>query len=133
MIETLYRAKTPSAHAVAERYYELAIGEETGDQLGYFVRETECWWDPVTKRNVRVQYTLSPQGGFSTIEEARARYELQKISRALRGFVHCFSPRYDAKKAAPYTRVVIPVEAVREKVGAARSRAESAAPEQQQG
>ena len=134
MVETLYRTKTPIAHQLAERCYELALGEEPReDQAGYFVRETECWRDPITQQTVRVQYTLSPEGGFLTIEEARARYDLQKISRALRGFVHCFTPRYDPKKPAPYTRVVIPAGTVREQKEPVSAAGESAMSGQQQG
>ncbi len=45
MVETLYRRKSPET-AWHEEYFELTMGEETvDDQLGYFVRETQCWWD----------------------------------------------------------------------------------------
>lgn len=108
MIETLYKTKNPEASAGVEQYFELAMGEETVDgQLGYFVRETHCWWDAVAKRTVRVQYTLSPRGGFATEDEAHERFKLQRTSRAQRGFVHCFVPRYEATKKSQYVRIEI--------------------------
>ena len=107
MIETLYRRKSPET-AWHEEYFELTMGEETvDDQLGYFVRETQCWWDVAGKRAVRVQYTLSPRGGFATQEEAYERYELQRTTRARRGFVHSFAPRYHAAGRCKYLRIEI--------------------------
>jgi len=108
MIETLYRTRTPHASAWREDCFELSIGEQTVDgQRGYFVRETQCWWDVTAKRTVRVQYTLSPREGFLTIEEARARYEQQRMSRALRGFIHSFTPCYDTASKHKYLRIEI--------------------------
>lgn len=108
MIETLYRRKSPET-AWHEEYFELTMGEETvDDQLGYFVRETQCWWDAAGKRTVRVQYTLSPRGGFATAEEAHERYELQRATRAQLGFVHSFAPRYHAAGRCRYERIEIP-------------------------
>jgi hypothetical protein len=107
-IETLYRRKSPET-AWHEEYFELTMGEQTvDDQLGYFVRETQCWWDAAGKRTVRVQYTLSPRGGFATLEEAHERYELQRATRARRGFVHSFAPRYHAAGRYKYVRIEIP-------------------------
>jgi len=107
MIETLYRRKSPET-AWHEEYFELTMGEETvDDQLGYFVRETQCWWDVAAKRTVRVQYTLSPRGGFATMEEAHERYELRRTTRARRGFVHSFAPRYHAAGRCKYVRIEI--------------------------
>jgi len=107
MIETLYRRKSPET-AWQEEYFELTMGEETvNDQLGYFVRETQCWWDVAGKRTVRVQYTLSPHGGFATQEEAHERYELQRTNRARRGFVHSFAPRYHAAGRCKYVRIEV--------------------------
>jgi len=107
MIESLYRRKSPET-AWHEEYFELTMGEETvDDQLGYFVRETQCWWDVAGKRTVRVQYTLSPRGGFATMEEAHQRYELQRTTRARRGFVHSFAPRYHATGRCKYVRIEV--------------------------
>jgi hypothetical protein len=62
-----------------------------------------------------VQYTLSPRGGFASVEEAHERYKLQRITRAQRGFVHSFAPRYEATKKSKYVRVeVTPQEAKNE-------------------
>jgi hypothetical protein len=110
MIETLYKTKTPKATVWMEQCFELSMGEVTvNGQLGYFVRETHCWWDTATKREVRVQYTLSPKGGFATMEEAYIRYELQRMNRAQRGFVHSYAPRYETAQRCKYARVEIPV------------------------
>jgi hypothetical protein len=116
MIETLYKTKVPQTTDWRDQFFELALGEQTVDgQPGYFVRETQCWWDAAAQRTVRVQYTFSPREGFLTIEEARACYDLHRINRARRGFVHSFTPRYDAAKKHRYVLIQIPVE-VREDV-----------------
>jgi hypothetical protein len=111
MIETLYKTKVPQTTDWRDQFFELALGEQTVDgQPGYFVRETQCWWDAAAQRTVRVQYTISPREGFLTIEEARACYDLHRIHRARRGFVHSFTPRYDAAKKHRYVLIQIPVE-----------------------
>jgi len=111
MKESLYRTKTPQALPWIEQCFELQMGKETlNDQTGYFVRETHCWLDPAAKRSVRIQYTLSPRGGFATIEEAQSRYDSQKTFRARRGFVHCFAPSYQSTKKHRYVRIEIPAE-----------------------
>ena len=108
MIETLYKTKTPRPAAWRQEFFELTLGEQTVDgQLGYFVRETQCWWDGTTDRILRVQYTLSPREGFANIEEAQARYQQQRIDRARRGFVHSFTPRYDSTKKNKYVLIEI--------------------------
>jgi hypothetical protein len=105
-METLYKTKNPEASAWVEQYFELTMEEETVDgRVGYFVRETHCWWDAAAKRTVRVQYTLSPRGGFATVEEAHERYKLQRTTRAQRGFVHSFVPRYETTKRHKYKRI----------------------------
>ena len=97
LIETLYKTKIPETTAWAAHFFELALGQETIDgQLGYFVRETQCRWDDALKYTVRIQYTLSPRGGFATIEEAHEIYKQQRTARAQRGFVHCYAPNYEA-------------------------------------
>jgi hypothetical protein len=106
MIETLYKTKTPKPTPWRQEFFELSLGEQTVDgQLGYFVRETHCWWDGAADRTLRVQYTLSPREGFATIEEAQARYQLQRTERARRGFVHSFIPCYDATKKNRYVLI----------------------------
>jgi hypothetical protein len=52
-----------------------------------------------------VQYTLSPREGFATLEEALAQYELRRMDRARRGFVHSFTPRYDSTKKNKYVLI----------------------------
>ena len=106
MIETLYKTKTPQLTAWRQEFFELSLGEQTVDgQLGYFVRETHCWWNGITTPALRVEYTLSPREGFATLEQALARYELQRIDRARRGFVHSFTPRYDSTKKSKYVLI----------------------------
>jgi hypothetical protein len=109
MIETLYRTNMPKPSNASEQYFELSWGEQTVDgRRGYFVRETHCWWGEATKRIVRVQYTLSPRTGFATVEEATDRYNRQRIERARRGFMHSFTPRWDASQRSKYVRIDIP-------------------------
>jgi len=97
LVETLYKTKIPETTAWVDHFFELTLGEETIDgKPRYFVRETHCRWDAVAQYIVRVQYTLSPRGGFPTIEEAHERYKQQRMARAQRGFVHCYAPNYEA-------------------------------------
>jgi len=111
VIETLYKKKVPDTTDWRDAFFELALGEQTVDgQPGYFVRETQCWWDATSQRTVRVQYTLSPRQGFITIEEARACYDSCRVSRARRGFIHSFTPRYESTKKHKYELIQIPAE-----------------------
>jgi hypothetical protein len=106
MIETLYKTKTLQLTPWRQEFFELSLGEQTVDgQVGYFVRETQCWWDGTTNRPLRIQYTLSPRKGFATREEAEARYQWQRVNRARRGFVHSFTPRYDPTKKYKYVLI----------------------------
>lgn len=106
IIETLYKTKTLQKTAWRQEFFELSLGEQTVDgKLGYYVRETQCWWDGIANRTLRVQYTLSPREGFATIEEAQARYQSQRSDRARRGFVHSFTPRYDSAKKSRYALI----------------------------
>ena len=106
MIETLYRTKTLQLIPWRQEFFELSLGEQTvNGQVGYFVRETQCWWDGITNHPLRIQYTLSPREGFATREEAEARYQLQRVNRARRGFVHSFTPRYDSTKKYKYVLI----------------------------
>ena len=106
MIETLYKTKTLRATPWRQEFFELSLGEQTVDgQVRYFVRETQCWWDGIANRTLRVQYTLSPREGFATIEEAEARYQLQRTHRSLRGFIHSFTPRNDPTTKHKYALI----------------------------
>jgi hypothetical protein len=117
MMETVYKTKVPQTTDWRDQFFELSLGEQTVDgQHGYFVRETQCWWDASAQRIVRVQYTLSPREGFMTIEEARVCYESRKLNRARRGFIHSFTPRYDATKKNRYLLVEVPEEAKKEEL-----------------
>jgi len=114
MIETLYKRKAPLPTTWREEFFELTMGEQEVDgQAGYFVRETQCWWDARAQRTVRVQYTHSPREGFLTIGEARQCYQLLRMNRARRGFVHSFSPCYEPDKRNKY--ILIETEAKSEK------------------
>jgi hypothetical protein len=111
LIETLYKTKVPETSVYAGAHFELTIREETIDgRLVYFVYETECRWIEAAKYTVRVQYTLSPRGGFPTIEEAHERYKLQRTTRARSGFVHSYAPSYDAEKHRRYARIEVAAE-----------------------
>jgi hypothetical protein len=115
MVETLYKTRFLKPTAWRQEFFELTIGEQTVDgQLAYFVRETQCWWDGIANRTLRVQYSLSPRKGFATIEEAQARYQLQRMVRARRGFVHAFNPCYDSTKKNRYVLIEIAAQAAEE-------------------
>jgi len=115
MIETLYKTKILKPTAWRQEFFELTLEEQTVDgQPGYLVRETQCWWDGAADRTLRVQYTLSPREGFATIGEAQARYQLQRMVRARRGFVHSFTPRYDSTKKHKYVLIEIARRAAEE-------------------
>ena len=117
MIETLYKQKIPAETDWHDPYYELALGEQTVNrQIGYFVRETQCWWDATKQRTVRVQYTISPRQGFMTIEEARACYDSRRIGLARRGLVHSYTPRYDAAKKNKYALIQFPANPQKEEL-----------------
>jgi hypothetical protein len=114
-VETLYKTKVPQTTDWRDQCFELSLGEQKVDgQRGYFVRETQCWWDATAQRTVRVQFTLSPREGFVTLEEAQACYQSRKIDRARRGFVHSFAPRYDANKKNRYVLIETPEVVKRE-------------------
>ena len=113
MIETLYKSKSPEVQVHAHQHFELTMGEETiNDQLVYFVRETHCWFDSAKKNTIRVQYTLSPRGGFLTIAEAHVRYQAQKLFRAKAGYFHCYAPRFESSQKFRYTKVEIPEDPI---------------------
>lgn len=109
LVETLYKSKIPETTAWAAHYFELTMGEQViNGKLGYFVREIQCRWDPAARHTVRVQYTLSPYGGFETIEEAHERYKQQRATRAQRGFVHSYAPYYEAAaRSRKYKRIEV--------------------------
>lgn len=112
MTESLYKTKTPDVQAPGHQHYELSLGEETvDDRVGYFVREFHCWLAPAGRGLVRVQYTLSPRGGFATIEEARSRYDSQKLVRARHSYVHSYAPRYEPTIKFRYSKIEVPVAA----------------------
>jgi len=112
LIETLYKTKIPETSVWAGHYFELTLGEETiKGQLGYFVRETQCRWDALRKHTVRVQYTLSPHGGFATIEEAHEKYKERRKIHAQRGFVHSYAPSYEStSRHRKYLRIDVAAE-----------------------
>lgn len=125
MVETLYKTKVPQTTDWRDQFFELSLGEQKVDgKQGYFVRETQCWWDASAQRTIRVQYTLSPREGFMTLEEAQACYQSRKISRARRGFIHSFAPRYDATKKHRYVLIHIPAEGKMEELNSEDLKAE---------
>jgi|SRR5580765_1217258 hypothetical protein len=117
MVETLYKTKVPQTTDWRDQFFELSMGEQKVDgQRGFFVRETQCWWDASAQRTIRVQYTLSPREGFMTLAEADACYQSRKISRARRGFVHSYAPRYESTRKNRYVLIQIPAEAKTEEL-----------------
>jgi hypothetical protein len=107
MLETLYKTKTPEASVLDGECYELILdAEPVNGRVAYFVREIHGWWDENEKRFVNKQYTLSPEEGYVTFEEAHERYKVQRLSRAESGFRHSFSPHYYGEKPYEYQEIV---------------------------
>jgi len=75
--------------------------------VAYFVREFHGWWNDEEKKNKNSCTTLSPEEGYSTIEEAHERYKVQRLARARSGFVHSFSPHYYGEKPYEYELIQI--------------------------
>ena len=91
--ETLYKTDSPLDFATGEHYQtQLDVGGDpaTGKHV-YFVREQHGYFDNQQKRAVPPITTLSPEEGFATFEEAKARYDQQLKRRASDGFKHAFS------------------------------------------
>jgi len=91
--ETLYKSDSPKDFATGE-YYQVHLDESevdpaTGKEL-FFVREKHGYFDNQQKRAVHHTTTFAPDKGFTTREEAEARYEQQLVHRASEGFVHSF-------------------------------------------
>jgi hypothetical protein len=91
MFETLYRTAEPEKLDKAE-YYQPQIEIQLADEKTvYFVKERHGWWDPKLERAVHHTVTLNPEEGYSTSDEATARYNEQLQHRASQGFIHSFS------------------------------------------
>jgi hypothetical protein len=91
MFETLYKTNAPEP--VTSEYYQLHLDSVLdGKTWAYFVREKHGWHIDAEKRAVDHRETLGPEEGFSTLEEAEARYTQQLKYRADQGFVHSFTP-----------------------------------------
>ena len=88
---TLYRTDAPQDLPFAEYYQPQLHMELLNNNWAYFVREKHAWFDPETKKPVSNTYTLNLEEGFSSVEEAMARYERQIQQRVSEGFVHSFS------------------------------------------
>ncbi|MCU1304181.1 MAG: hypothetical protein JWQ87_4465 [Candidatus Sulfotelmatobacter sp.] len=64
----------------------------------YFVRELHGWWSEERKEPIHSLETLSPEEGYTKLEDAHARYDQQRTFRAKGGFVHSFSVNFFGKK-----------------------------------
>jgi hypothetical protein len=103
---TLYKTDSPKDFANGEYYqvrFESEVHPATGKQV-FFVREKHGYFDNEQKRAVHPLTTLSPEEGFTTVEEAAERYEQQLKHRASGGFVHSFS--LDPFEGMKYRRLV---------------------------
>lgn len=127
LVETLYKTRIPETTAWADHFFELTLGEETvAGKRGYFVREIQCRWDAIAKHTVRVQYTLSPHGGFATIEEAHERFKQQRTVRAQRGFIHSYTPNYEAvSRHRKYVKIEFALESTTESKASPEAKTES--------
>lgn len=108
MLETLYKTKTPENSVLDGECYELILDEaNVRGRVAYFVREVHGWWDDQGNRFVHKQWTLSPDEGFATFEEAHEMYKQQRRNRAKSGFRHSFSPHYFGEKPYEYEFIAI--------------------------
>ena len=108
MLETLYKTKTPEASVWDGECYELILdAKNVNGRVAYFVREIHGWWDDGEKRFINKQFTLSPEEGHPTFEEAHQRYKEQRLHRAKDGFAHSFSPHYYGDKPYEYEHIVL--------------------------
>ena len=90
--ETLYKSDSPKDFATGEYYqvhFESEVDPANGKEL-FFVREKHGYFDDQQKRAVHHTTTFAPSEGFTTREEAEARYKQQLVHRASEGFVHSF-------------------------------------------
>ena len=91
--ETLYKTDSPIDFENGE-YYQVQLEsrpDHASKTYRYFVSEKHGYFDNSQKRNVNMTTTFAPDEGFSTMPEARARYEQQLARRASEGFVYAFS------------------------------------------
>lgn len=91
MAGTLYKTKTPTTFEDGEYYQPTLDFQFIGAERQWIVRETHGFWNNTEKRVEHVVTTLSPEDGYSSYEEALARYEQQVQRRVKDGFVHSFS------------------------------------------
>lgn len=93
--ETMYRTDTRGksfSNPSETEYYQPRIDREShGGKDVYFVRETHGYFDDTQKRLANHTFTLSPEEGFATWQEAQDRYDEQMQHRAKGGFVHVFA------------------------------------------
>jgi hypothetical protein len=88
--ETLYKTQHPEKLEFAEYYQPQLETQPMGGRWVYLVRERHGWFSDQEKRPVHHTYTLNPEEGFATFEEALNRYNEQLQHRALEGFIHSF-------------------------------------------
>lgn len=106
MFETLYKTDDPEQLEKAE-YYQLHLEtERLNGKWMYFVREKHGWFDTETRKPKDHRYTLDPEEGFDSFEEAQKRYEQHLLHRASEGFVHLFS--IDPYEGQRYRRIGLP-------------------------
>jgi len=68
----------------------VRLAFSAGGKPGFFVQEIHGWWDESEKKLIHKVTTLSPEEGFSTLAEARTRYDEQVKHRIEEGFVYSF-------------------------------------------
>jgi hypothetical protein len=95
MLQTLYKTKNPMKSVDEGEFYELVLKRyQVGGKSVFKVTETHGWWDEAGQRAVHLVKTLSPNEGFSTMQEAQEVYDRQVQERVSNGFVHSFSPDF---------------------------------------
>jgi hypothetical protein len=95
MLQTLYKTKNPMKSVDEGEFYELVLKQDqVGGKTVFKVTETHGWWDEAGRRAVHLVKTLSPEEGFSTLQEAQERYKEQLQERISNGFTHSFTPDF---------------------------------------
>ena len=103
MLETLYKTASPEELERAE-YYQPHIEPKFHQGKWFFVvTEKHAWYDG-TEKDAKLQVTTldpEPTEGFTTIEEAKERYDQQVEQRVSEGLTHSFSIDWDGNAMRP--------------------------------
>jgi hypothetical protein len=80
----------PTSFEQGEYYQPIIEFEMSEGQWLYFVRERHGYWNEAQKRMANQTVTFSPEEGFRSYQEARARFDQQVERRVQDGFIHSY-------------------------------------------